>query len=174
MSRFRRCAELHDLAAERVKAVNMRDWHLDIDAWSGPDRKKWPGLRDIVQESPDGRHVAVVYSCGEIDIYKEVGRFALLAGPPESPRLHSARQQAGQRQGDRDRPRLASDGVAGHARPTFPDVARLAIGKTKMLALGIDAHLPIGRGPLPGKEDIPVVAVPNALAIRHRDPMAPA
>ena len=65
----------------------MSEWHLNIAAWPGPDRKKWPGLRDIVQESPDGRHVAVVYSCGEIDICKEVGRFALLAGPPETPRL---------------------------------------------------------------------------------------
>jgi hypothetical protein len=65
----------------------MSEWHLDVDSWPGPNRKKWPGLRDVVQESPDGRHVAVVYSCGEIGIYKEVGRFALLAGPPESPRL---------------------------------------------------------------------------------------
>lgn len=65
----------------------MREWRLNIDAWPGPNRKKWPGLRDVVQESPDGRHVAVVYSCGEIDIYKEVGRFALFAGPPEAPRL---------------------------------------------------------------------------------------
>ena len=67
--------------------MNMSGWHLDFDAWPGPDRRKWEGLRDIVQESPDGRHVAVVYSCGEIGIYREVGRFALLAGPPDSPRL---------------------------------------------------------------------------------------
>ncbi len=65
----------------------MSEWRLNIDAWPGPNRKKWPGLSDVVQESPDGRHVAVVYSCGEIDIYKEVGRFALLAGPREAPRL---------------------------------------------------------------------------------------
>jgi hypothetical protein len=65
----------------------MSEWHLDIASWPGPNRKKWPGLRDIVQESPDGRHVAVVHSCSEIAIYKEVGRLALLAGPPESPRL---------------------------------------------------------------------------------------
>jgi hypothetical protein len=44
-------------------------------------------LRDVIQESPEGRYVAVVYSCGEVDIYKEVGLFALFAGPPESPRL---------------------------------------------------------------------------------------
>jgi hypothetical protein len=65
----------------------MSEWRLNIDAWPGPDRKKWSGLSDVVQESPDGRHVAVVYSCGEIGICKEVGRLALLAGPPESPRL---------------------------------------------------------------------------------------
>ena len=65
----------------------MSTWRLDIDAWPGPNRKKWPGLKDVVQESPDGRHVAVVYSCGEIGICKEVGRFALLAGPPASPLL---------------------------------------------------------------------------------------
>ena len=65
----------------------MSEWRLNIDTWPGPNRKKWPGLRDIVQESPDGRHVAVVYSCGEVGIGKEVGRLALLAGPPESPRL---------------------------------------------------------------------------------------
>ena len=65
----------------------MSEWRLNIDAWPGPDRRKWPGLQDIVQESPDGRHVAVLYSCSEIDIYKEVGRFALLAGPREAPRL---------------------------------------------------------------------------------------
>jgi hypothetical protein len=67
--------------------ISMKEWHLDIDAWPGPDRKKWTGLWDVIQESPDGRHVAVVYSCGEIGLCKEVGRFALLAGPPESPRL---------------------------------------------------------------------------------------
>jgi hypothetical protein len=65
----------------------MREWRLNIDAWPGPNRRKWPGLRDVVQESPDGRHLAVIYSCSEISIYKEVGRFALLAGPPEAPRL---------------------------------------------------------------------------------------
>jgi hypothetical protein len=67
--------------------VHMSKWNLDIDAWPGPDRKKWPGLRDVIQESPDGRHVAVVYACGEVGICKDVGRFALLAGPPESPRV---------------------------------------------------------------------------------------
>lgn len=67
--------------------MNMSEWRLNIDVWPGPNRKKWPGLSDVVQESPDGRHVAVVYSCSEIDIYKEVGRFALLAGPPGAPRL---------------------------------------------------------------------------------------
>lgn len=67
--------------------MNMSEWRLDIDAWPGPDRTNWPGLRDVIQESPDGWHVAVVYSCGEIDIYKEAGRFALFAGPPEAPRL---------------------------------------------------------------------------------------
>jgi hypothetical protein len=65
----------------------MREWHLDIEEWPGPDRKKWPGLRDVIQESPEGRYVAIVYSCGEVDIYKEVGLFALFAGPPDSPRL---------------------------------------------------------------------------------------
>jgi hypothetical protein len=65
----------------------MSEWNLDIASWPGPDRKKWPGLRDVVQASPDGRHVAVVYACGEIGICKEAGQFALLAGPPESPRL---------------------------------------------------------------------------------------
>ena len=64
-----------------------RKWHLDIEAWPGPDRRKWPGLRDVIQESPEGRYVAVIYSCGEVDIYKEVGLFALFAGPPDSPRL---------------------------------------------------------------------------------------
>jgi len=65
----------------------MKEWRLDIDKWPGPNRKKWTGLRDFVQESPDGRHVAVLYSCGEIGIYKEVGLFAVLAGPKDSPRL---------------------------------------------------------------------------------------
>jgi hypothetical protein len=44
-------------------------------------------LRDIMQESPDGRHLAVVYACGEVGVCKEVGRLALLAGPPSKPRL---------------------------------------------------------------------------------------
>jgi hypothetical protein len=65
----------------------MSEWLLDIGAWPGPDRRKWPGLRDVVQESPDGRHAAVVYSCGEVGVSKEIGHFALLAGPPSSPRL---------------------------------------------------------------------------------------
>ncbi len=65
----------------------MTDWHLDIDSWPGPDRKKWKGLRDIFQESPDGRYLAVLYSCSEIDIHKEVGSFALFEAPKDSPRL---------------------------------------------------------------------------------------
>jgi len=65
----------------------MRKWHLNIEEWHGPDRRKWPGLRDVIQESPEGRYVAVVYSCSEVDIYKEVGLFALFSGPPDSPRL---------------------------------------------------------------------------------------
>lgn len=65
----------------------MTDWNLDIDSWPGPNRKKWKGLRDIFQESPDGRYLAVLYSCSEIDIHKEVGAFALLEQPKDSPRL---------------------------------------------------------------------------------------
>lgn len=65
----------------------MSDWLLNIDAWPGPNRKKWPDLQDIVQESPDGRHIAVVYSCDEIGMGKEVGLFALLAGPPDAPTM---------------------------------------------------------------------------------------
>jgi hypothetical protein len=65
----------------------MNEWHLDIDSWPGPNRKKWPDLRDIIQESPGGKHVAVLYSCGEIDIYKEVGFFALFEEPKDSPCL---------------------------------------------------------------------------------------
>ena len=65
----------------------MREWRLDIDTWPGPDRKKWPGLRDVIQESPEGKYAAVVYSCSEIDIYKEVGLFALFGGPPDAPEL---------------------------------------------------------------------------------------
>ena len=65
----------------------IHGWRLDIDKWPGPNRKKWKGLRDIFQESPDGRYVAVLYSCGEIDIYKEVGHFALFEQPKDSPRL---------------------------------------------------------------------------------------
>jgi len=65
----------------------MKEWRLNIDKWPGPNRKKWPGLRDVITESPDGRYVAVVYSCGEIGIYKEVGLFALFEEPKESPRL---------------------------------------------------------------------------------------
>ena len=61
----------------------MRKWHLDIEKWPGPERKKWPGLRDVIQESPEGRYIAVVYSFGEVDIDKEVGLFALFAGPPD-------------------------------------------------------------------------------------------
>jgi hypothetical protein len=65
----------------------MTDWHLDIDSWPGPDRKKWKGLRDVIQESPSGKYAAVLYSCSEIDIYKEVGHFALFEEPKDSPRL---------------------------------------------------------------------------------------
>ena len=65
----------------------MKEWRLDIDSWPGPNRKKWPDLPDIIQESPDGRYAAVVYSCGEIGIYKEVGSFALFEEPKDSPRL---------------------------------------------------------------------------------------
>ena len=65
----------------------MHGWCLDIDNWPGPNRKKWKGLRDIFQESPDGKYLAVLYSCGEIDIYKEVGFFALFEEPKDSPRL---------------------------------------------------------------------------------------
>jgi len=65
----------------------MKEWLLDIDNWPCPNRKKWPKLRDVIKESPDGRHVAVVYSCGEIGISKEVGLFALLEEPKDSPRL---------------------------------------------------------------------------------------
>ena len=65
----------------------MRHWKLHIDAWPGPDRKKWPGLRDVIQESPAGRYAGVVYSCGEVSMCKETGLFALLAGPPDSPQL---------------------------------------------------------------------------------------
>jgi hypothetical protein len=65
----------------------MNGWHLDIDSWPGPNRKKWKGLRDIIEESPDGKFVAVVYSCGEVGINKEVGFFALLEEPKDSPRL---------------------------------------------------------------------------------------
>jgi len=65
----------------------MSEWHLDIDGWPGPDRRKYPGTLDILKESPDGKHVAVVYSCGEVGIDKQVGRFALLQGPPDSPWL---------------------------------------------------------------------------------------
>jgi hypothetical protein len=63
------------------------EWKIDFDRWPGPDREKWPGLRDIIHESPDGRHAAVVYSCGEMGVDKQIGRFALLAGPPDSPRI---------------------------------------------------------------------------------------
>lgn len=65
----------------------MNGWSLDIDSWPGPNRKKWKGLRDIIEESPDGKHVAVLYSCGEVGINKEVGFFALLEEPKDSPRL---------------------------------------------------------------------------------------
>jgi len=68
-----------------IKEIN--GWKLDIDSWPGPDRKKWKGLRDIFQESPDGRYLAVLYSCSEIDIHKEVGHFALLEATKDSPRL---------------------------------------------------------------------------------------
>lgn len=65
----------------------MNEWRLDIDSWPGPDRKKWRGLRDFFCESPDGRYVAVLYSSSEIDISKEVGYFALLEEPKDSPKL---------------------------------------------------------------------------------------
>jgi hypothetical protein len=65
----------------------MNEWNLDIDRWPDPDRKKWRGLRDLIQESPDGRYAAVLYSCGEVGIGKEVGLFALLKGPKDAPRL---------------------------------------------------------------------------------------
>jgi hypothetical protein len=65
----------------------MNGWQLDLDSWLGPNRKKWKGLRDIIEESPDGKYVAVIYSCGEVGINKEVGFFALLEEPKDSPRL---------------------------------------------------------------------------------------
>ncbi len=65
----------------------MTDWNLDIDLWPGPNRKKWKGFRDVFQESPDGKYLAVLYSCSEIDIHKEVGHFALFEEPKDSPRL---------------------------------------------------------------------------------------
>jgi hypothetical protein len=68
-----------------MKIINR--WHLDIDSWPGPNRKKWKGLRDIIEESPDGKYVAVLYSCGEVGVNKEVGFFALLEEPKDSPRL---------------------------------------------------------------------------------------
>ena len=52
------------IAAVRIKMITQ-EWNLNIDFWPGPDRMKWPGMRDIIQESPDGRYVAVLYSCGE-------------------------------------------------------------------------------------------------------------
>lgn len=63
------------------------EWRLDTGTWPGPNRRKWRWLNDSVCESPDGRHAAVVYSCGEIGVGKEIGHFALLAGPPDRPRL---------------------------------------------------------------------------------------
>ena len=77
----------YDIIAVLLLGIRMKKWKLDIDSWPGPDRKKWKGLRDIFQESPDGRYLAVLYSCAEIDIYKEVGSFALFEGPKDSPRL---------------------------------------------------------------------------------------
>lgn len=62
-------------------------WTLDIDSWPGPNRKKWKGLRDIIEESPDGKYVAVLYSCGEVGINKEIGHFALFEEPKDAPRL---------------------------------------------------------------------------------------
>jgi len=26
----------------------MKEWRLDIDSWPGPNRKKWPDLRDFI------------------------------------------------------------------------------------------------------------------------------
>ena len=65
----------------------MSEWRLDIEKWPGPDRKKWPHLKDVITPSPDGKHVAVVYAYGEVGIGKEVGLFALLSGPKETPLL---------------------------------------------------------------------------------------
>ncbi len=65
----------------------MREWRLDIERWPGPNRQKRKGLRDIFKESPNGRYLSVLYSCSEIDIYKEVGHFALFEEPKDSPRL---------------------------------------------------------------------------------------
>ncbi len=65
----------------------MTKWRLNIDTWPGPDRKKWPDVRDVVRPAPGGEHVAVVYSCGEVGICKEVGLFAILRGPKDSPQL---------------------------------------------------------------------------------------
>lgn len=62
-------------------------WSLDIDSWPGSNRKKWKGLRDIIEESPNGKYLAVLYSCGEICINKEAGFFALFEEPKDSPRL---------------------------------------------------------------------------------------
>lgn len=67
--------------------LRMEGWNINIDKWPGPDRKKWPGLRDFIQESAGGRYAAVLYSCGEVGIGKEAGLFSLLEGPKDSPRL---------------------------------------------------------------------------------------
>ena len=64
----------------------MTDWNIDIASLPGPDRRRCSLLRDIVAASPDNRHLALVYACGEVGIMKEVGYLALLAGPPERPR----------------------------------------------------------------------------------------
>src|SRR4051794_7462431 len=67
--------------------MSSTKWAVDSGRWPGPDRRRWNITRDLVVESPDGRHACVLYSCTEIRLNCDVGLLALLAGPPESPTL---------------------------------------------------------------------------------------
>lgn len=62
-------------------------WDFDASRWPGPNREEFGITRDVVLPSPDGRFAGVLYSCAEIGIGREVGLFAVLEGPPHSPKL---------------------------------------------------------------------------------------
>ncbi|MFW5731799.1 MAG: hypothetical protein ACOCZU_01185 [Planctomycetota bacterium] len=51
--------------------------NIKIDALPGPDRKKWPYLRDEILWSPQRSHFALAYSIAEASMCNDVGMLLL-------------------------------------------------------------------------------------------------